>query len=498
MELNSSLFQNNSQWTSKTDWTIIMKIRSLMPKLFIFVCLLHFAFPQNQAHANTEPAQGLYIKIGEASVKKSPMAIPLFQFTGSPGSARNNLKVGKDLFDVFRNDMDISGYFDLIKEQAFLENTATVGLKPIGEEAGGFNFSSWKQIGTEFLVRAGYRVLNDSVTLDTYTYHVPQARLILNKTYKGQIADVRWIAHTFANDLIKELTGQPGVFKSKIVVSRTTRPQQKEIFVLDWDGANARQVSQHKSIAISPTWSFDGKVIAYSAFGYHPKDKTRNLDLFTYELQTGRRFLVSYRRGINSGASFTPDNRHLLLTLSNLGVPDIFKMSLDGRSLIPLTKGRGSEMNVEPVMSPDGNRIAFSSTRSGKPMIYVMNADGSNIKRMTFAGVYNSTPAWSPDSKKLAFAGQDSNHFDIFVMNADGTNMVRLTSAAKKVNGKSTGRMANNEDPSFSPDGRQVLFRSDRTGNYQLYIASINGQDEHRITFDQHEYFKPRWSPALD
>ncbi len=440
-----------------------------------------------------EGSGGLYIKVDSPNFKKSVMAIPPFQFTGSPNSAKNGIEIGKELYDVFKNDMEVSGFFTLMNPSAFIEDVRNVGLRPATIESGGFKFESWQQIGAEFLVRVGYRVLGDSLTVDTYTYYVPQQKLILGKTYKSTVNSVRTVAHTFANDLVKELTGQRGIFLSKIVVSRSTRPHEKEIFIMDWDGGNPRQVTNHRSIAQSPTWSFDGKMIAYSAFAYHVKEKTRNMDLFTYSLETGKRLLVSYRRGINSGASFTPDGRSILLTISNEGTPDIYRINLDGKGLVRLTHSTGGVMNVEPVMSPDGKKIAFSSTRAGRPMIYVMDADGSNVKRLTFAGEYNSTPAWSPDSKRIAFAGLDKTHYDIFVMNADGTNMIRITSA-KKPNGK----MANNEDPSFSPDGRYILFRSDRTGKYQLYIASADGEFERRITFDQHEYFKPRWSPAFE
>ena len=436
---------------------------------------------------------GLYIKIGDAKLKKSLMAVPPFQFTGSPTSAKSGVKAGKELYDVFKNDMEVSNFFEFIKPEAFLEDVSKVGLRPTGTETGGFNYSSWKQIGTEFLVRVGYRLTGDDLSIDTYTYYVPQQKLILGKTYTANVRDVRVVAHTFANDLVKALTGQRGMFISRIVASRSTLPQEKEIFTLDWDGANPKQITTHRTIALSPTWAFDGKSIAYSAFAYHSNEKTRNLDLFTYDLSSGRRFLVSYRRGINSGASYTPDSKHLLLTISNSGNPDIFNMTIDGRTLTRVTTAKNGEMNVEPAITPDGSKIAFSSTRSGRPMIYEMGSDGSNIKRLTFAGDYNSTPAWSPDGKKLAFAGMDKSHFDIFVMDSDGSNMVRLTSAKKP-----SGKMANNEDPSFSPDGREILFRSDRTGKYQLYIVSLDGENERRITFDQHEYFKPRWSPFLD
>jgi TolB protein len=467
-----------------------MKMKFL--SLVMGITCLFLGINSSTAFAQTDSG-GLYIKVGDANIKKSLMAIPPFQFTGSPGSSHDGVKIGKELYDVFRNDMESSDFFSFIKPGAYLEDVSKVGLKPAPGEPGGFNFSSWKQIGTEFLVRVGYHQVGDEVTIDTYTYYVPQAKLVLGKTYKSSASAIRVVAHTFANDLIKELTGQRGIFLTKLVVSRSTRPEEKEIFIMDWDGANSRQISFHKTIAISPTWSFDGKTIAYSAFAMHTNERSRNLDVFTYDVTSGRRFLVSYRRGINSGASFCPDNKHLLLTVSSAGNPDIYRMPLDGRTLEQITHARPGEMNVEPAESADGKKIAFSTTRSGRPMIYSMNSDGSGAQRLTLAGEYNSTPAWSPDGKKIAFAGQDTSHFDIFVMDADGSNMARLTSA-KKPNGK----WADNEDPTFSPDGRHILFRSNRTGAYQLYIVSLDGEDERRITFDTFNYYKPRWSPYLD
>ena len=463
----------------------IHKILSLAMIVSI-VCLAH------SVHAEGETTSGAYIKITDAKFKKSLMALPPFKFQGVAASTPSNLKTGKELFDVFRNDMEVSGYFEFIKPEAF-GDTDKMSLRPAGEESGGFSFSSWQQIKSDFLVRVGFRISGDDLSVDTYTYFVPQAKLILGKTYKAKTGDVRTVAHTFANDVIKELTGVRGMFLSKIVTSRSTRPGEKEIFVMDWDGANSRQVSSHKSIAQSPSWSADGRTIAYSAFAYHANEKRRNLDLFTYDTTTGRRFLVSYRKGINSGSTFFPDNRHLLLTISNSGNPDLYKMSLDGKSLDRITNGPRGAMNVEPSVSPDGKRIAFSSDRSGRPHIFVMNADGTGVKQITIAGEYNSTPRWSPDSKRLAFAGFDKSHFDIFTVNADGSDMVRITSAKKP-----SGKMADNEDPSFSPDGRHLLYISNRTGANQLYISTVDGEVERRVTFDNHSYFKPHWSPSYE
>jgi len=460
----------------------------------ILCCLSALIFQSSFAQTQSSgPSGGVYIKVGEANLKKSLLAMPSFQFQGTPATAGNYLRVGKELYDTVLNNLTVSSYFDFINPAAYLEDPAKTGLRPAPGTPGGFDFGKWKPIGTEFLIRAGYRIAKDEVTLEAYLYFVPQAKEILAKSYRGSVGDVRRLAHTFSNDVVRELTGQRGMFLSQIVTSRSTVKGQKEIFIMDWDGANARQISTHRSIAQSPAWSADGKSVAYTAFAYHVNRKSRNADLFMYELASGRRWLVSYQRGINSGAAFLPDSKHLLLTISGGGNPDIYRIDVEGKSMQRITNGPRGSMNVEPAVSPDGRRVAFSSDRSGQPMIYIMDIDGSNVKRVTFAGRYNSTPKWSPDGKRITFAGFDKTHFDLFSMDADGTNMIRLTSAKKP-----GGKMADNEDPSYSPDGRHILFVSNRTGSNQLYIIGTDGENERRITVDRHSYFKPNWSPFLD
>jgi TolB protein len=378
----------------------------------------------------------------------------------------------------------------MIPQKAFLEDTSKVGLRPAPGEANGFKFQSWSTIGAEFLIRAGFFLAGGEVNMEAYVYHVGKSQLIMGKKYKGPISSTRKLAHTFSNDVLEALTGKPGMFLSKIVVgSDKGQGDYKEIFIMDWDGANAEKVTSHRSISLSPAWSPDGKRIAYTSYVVRSKTKMRNADMFLYNIQSGKRELISFRQGLNSGACFAPDNKTIFLTISQQGAPDLYKMSFDGTLQGKITNGPNSAMNVEPAVSPDGSKVAFSSDRSGRPMIYTMGADGSNVKRITFAGVYNSTPAWSPDGKKIAFAGQSEDHFDIFVMNADGTNMIRLTSA-KKTNGK----WSTNEDPSFSPDGRFVMYTSNRTGKNQIYISTVDGTEERRVTLDDANYYKPKWS----
>lgn len=434
-----------------------------------------------------------YINIGKAEVKQSPLALVPLIYLGTEALAANKLAYGKRFYDIIEKDLTISSYFSFISPEAFVEDYKSKSLSPKeNDPSRGFDFSSWKQIGAEFMIRSGFKVVNNQFQFDAYLYHVPQRKLVMGKSYTGSVNDLRTIAHKFCNDIMLSLTGKNGFFMTKFVVSRSTTKAEKEIFVLDWDGANQQQISKHRTISQSPAWSPNGRYLTYTSFLYHKRLKSRNADLFLYDFKTKKRWLLSYQKGINSGASFTPDSEKVLLRISKKGASDIFMTDLQGKNLKQLTHGPRAAMNVEPAVSPDGKTLAFSSDRSGKPMIYTMDLNGKNIKRLTFAGVYNSSPAWSPDGKRLAFAGFDKGHFDIFTIDANGKNIKRLTSAKKR-----DGRWANNEYPSFSPDGRFILFSSDRTGRYQLYIVSIDGKYEHRLTFDNKDYYKPQWSPYL-
>jgi len=466
---------------------------SLLITIFLFISSTALAQISSSSTGEAVKAQ-VEIDINQAKTRKSLIAFPPLQFVGNAASVRNYESVGADLYKVIFNDLSVSTYFQFINQSAFLEDTSKTGIRPAPGEANGFKFDSWKQIGAEFLIRGNFSVSGSTVTMEIYLYSVNRGVLILGKKYSGETSLVRRIAHTFANDALKALTGIDGPFLSKVTVaSDKGGGHYKEIYVMDWDGANVEKITSHHSITLSPTWSPDGTKVAYTAFVQSKKTKTRNADMFIYELNTGKRWLVSYRQGINSGADFSPDGKSIYLTISQGGTPDIYKMSLEGDLLTKITNGPRGAMNVEPCVSPDGKKIAFSSDRSGNPMIYIMNIDGTSPKRVTFAGKFNASPAWSPDGKKITFAGWSDDHFDVFIQNSDGSGMVRITSS-KKPNGK----WANNEDPVFSPDGRLLMYTSNRTGKNQLYISNLDGSEERRVTTDSFSYFKPKWSKNLE
>ncbi|MFZ3231871.1 MAG: translocation protein TolB [Pseudobdellovibrio sp.] len=459
-----------------------------MIKLIFSICLFLSGFAQ---------AEQSYIKIGDAKSKKSNLGFPYFNNLGSIKTGAATASAA-DIYTIVKKDLELSTYFQIMSNPAFLEDPSKTSIKPLPKDPDGFKFEPLKKADMDFVIRTGYSIINSELIVEMFLYNVSKADLIVGKRYKSPVGIAKQIGHTMANDILEALTGVRGAFMSKLVTtSDRGGGQSKEVYIMTWDGYDIEKISNHRSSALSPNWSPDGKKVVYSVFttfirrGASP---TTNVSLYTYDIASEKRTLTAYRPGVNSGATFSNDGKSIFLGMSmGSGAADIYHINLNGDIIKRLTTGPAGAINVEPSLNPEGTRIAFSSERGGRPMIYAMDTDGGNVKRLTFDGVYNSSPSWSPDGKKIAFAGQSENHFDIFVMNADGSNIVRITSA-KKANGK----FAHNEDPSFSPDSRYVVYSSNRTGKNQIYISTIDGSEERRVTNDSHNYYKPKWSRNIE
>ena len=432
------------------------------------------------------------IDVGQARIRESQVAIQPFIIKGSAGQTAR--QAGEVMFKALEQNFLSSGYFKLIDQEAFLETPGEKSFLPYPKDSNGFRWENWRLLNTDYLILGGYSVQNNLITLDIYLYHVPLRRRVFQKQYKGGLNLSEKIAHKASNDIVAKLTGKPGIFLTKLAVSRSTKGSKKELFMMDWNGNNIQQISFHRSIALAPAWSKDGNLLAYMAFLYRNSSKSRNGSLILYNRLNQTRQVISNRRGVHLGSDFLPDGKHILLSLflgrANM---DIARLSLKTGKLKPLTFGPSGTINVEPVAHPRGKNILFSSDRGGKIMIYSMNMNGRNIRPLTWRGSYNSTPQYSPDGQQVVFSGFSNGRFDIFIMNPDGSDLKRLTSFKKQ-----NGRWANHESPSFSPDGRHIVFTSNRLSDFsQLYIMNIVNETVKRITFDSHNYKTPKWSPFL-
>ena len=436
-------------------------------------------------------AQNAYIKVGDAQAKKSNLAFPIMNQLNAAKTG-NHIKLAAQVHNTALKDLELSTYFNVMKSDAFLEDTSVTSIKSKTLDTKGFAFDTWKKIGAEFLVRSSFTLLGDTISVEMYLYQVSESKTIVGKKYSAKSTNPTQIGHTIANDILEALTGSRSVFLSKIVAT-TDRTGYKEVITMNWDGSDVDIITRDRSVAIAPNWSPDGKKLLYSIYTRRVGSAQMNLTLFQHDLNTGKRSIISNRNGLNQGASYSPNGKNIYLTISQGGSPDLYKLDLKGDIVTRLTKGPSGAMNVEADVSNDGSKIAFSSDRGGNPSIYVMSSDGGAAKRLTFQGKYNSTPTWSPDGKKIAFASQIDRYFDIFVMDSDGSNLKRITTATK-----ANGKRASNEDPSFSPDGRFVVFTSNRTGSYQIFVTSVDGNEERRVTNDSHNYFKPKWSNNLE
>lgn len=300
------------------------------------------------------------------------------------------------------------------------------------------------------------------------------SREIFGRAYRG--GDLRVLAHAFSDDVVRELTGQTGIASTRIAfVSNRTR--HKELYLMDYDGANVRQLTQDRSIGLAPAWAPNGRHLFYTSFrGGWP-------DLYMIDIAGGRRRRVAAFPGLNSGASVSPDGQWIALTLSMDGNPELYLLPVAGGAPRRLTRTpRAGE--ASPAWSPDGRRIAFVSDMAGTPQIYVIPAEGGTPERLTGSGSENVEPDWSRASGLLAYATRRGGRYQIATMNPD-TRKTTLISPPD----------ADYNDPSWAPNGvHLVCGRSVRYAS-QLAILDTRGSRPVNVTQDLGDCYSPAWSP---
>jgi TolB protein len=326
-------------------------------------------------------------------------------------------------------------------------------------------------------VSGRFRVDGSRLRLHGQVHDLPGRGQVMSKEYTGALGAWRALVHAFADDIVLQFTGVSGVASTRIAfVAHSGR--EKELWVMDADGARPTQITHDRSIAQSPAWSPDASLLLFTS--YRGGMGTR---AFVTSPTGGRVYLVSGRPGLNTSPAYSPDGREIACTLSQDGNSEIYLLDARGGNPRRLTRHRG--IDTSPTWSPTGREIAFTSDRSGKPQVYVMNREGADVRRLVYELEYTDSPAWSPTGDRIAFVSRSGGGFEVYTCRPDGGD-VRLV-----VSGGS------NENPRWSPDGRHLVFASNRDGAFGLFVSDLDGAPPRKLDTGGRTALSPARSPRL-
>lgn len=413
-------------------------------------------------------AQSISLK----NAKDSQIPIAIQKFAATPITDTEVVKASSDIEAMLTANLIFARVFRVIPSEAFLDNALPSNISQ-------FDATPWRQTGATFVVRAQISKEDRNYVLSGYVFNADSGKLAFQKDYRTRRNDFTVLAHKFGDNIVELVTGQLGLFSTKIAyVYQAPGSKKKEVWAMDFNGRNSVPLVQNKRVNLSPQWTADGRTIVYTSAS------TTHWNLWKTSLQ-GKSSQITDVPGSALGPAMLPNGRDMVVSLSKDGNPELYIIDLNGKIKKRLTKRR--EIDIAPSMSPDGNKVCFSSGRLGALHVFVLNLQNQAINRLTRVGTLNDSCAWHPKENRILFSGMDTDReFDIFAMNDQGNNMERLTYDAK-----------NNETPDWSPDGNLIVFSSRRTGRNEIYVMNADGTGMEKITNLPGNASQPTWSPRL-
>ena len=399
----------------------------------------------------------LSIEITGAGANRIPVSIA--NFAGDAAAAQV-------VTATVRADLERSGLFKLIDPAgATLDENAQI------------NFADWKGRGADALAAGSLTRAPDGRMQARFRVYDTQKQVALGgAVYVTGNDQLRAAGHRIADYIYEKLTGEKGVFSTRIAYVVKSGGQFR-LQIADADGQGAVTALSSSEPIISPVWSPDGGKLAYVSF-----EKKKPV-IYVHTLASGQRQVVANFKGSNSAPAWSPDGRRLAVVLSKDGNSQIYVVNADGTGVQRLTQSGG--IDTEPRFSPDGSSIYFTSDRGGSPQIYRMGASGGDAQRVTFEGSYNVSPRPSADGKSLAFISRRDGRFQLAVMDLASKQVQILTDSHK------------DESPSFAPNSRMILIATETGGRGVLSAVSSDGRIKQRLSIAAGDVREPAWGPFI-
>ncbi|GHA80795.1 Tol-Pal system beta propeller repeat protein TolB [Cognatilysobacter bugurensis] len=416
--------------------------------------------------ASARQQQGLEIDIVGGNAAALPIAAVPMPYQGSAAAPQT------DVAEIIRNDLNRSGQF---------RGLPVTDLPERPTRGGEVSYPAWRALNQDFLVVG--RVLDAGAGTYRVEYElldVAKQQRLLGFAMTAPAGSLRDVSHQIADAIYEKILGVRGAFFTRIAYVTATgvgRDTRYALMVADSDGYNPQTVVRSSEPLLSPSWSPDGRRIAYVSF------EGGNSSIYIQNISSGARELVAKFRGINGAPAFSPDGRRLALTLSRSGNPEIYVMDLGSKALTQLTNHFG--IDTEPTWSADGRTVYFTSDRGGQPQIYQVPASGGSASRVTFQGNYNASASVSEDGKKIATAQGSGNNYRIAMMDSS-LGSPRWTTL-------SPGSL--DESPSFAPNGAMLLYAAREGRRGVLYAVSADGRVRQRLVLADGDVREPSWGP---
>ena len=446
-----------------------------MTKIFsVFVILILF-FKTN-CNALIE------IDITRGNLDPLPIAVsPLFTDDETRKNSNNEIKIkdlGLEISLVIENNLKISGLFDPLNNDAFLQKPDIAHLKP--------RFEDWALIKAQALITGKVNIIDEMLKVEFRLWDILAGREMMALAFTTVPSNWRRVGHIISDKVYERLTGEKGYFDTRIIYVSEEGPKTqrvKKLAIMDQDGENTKYLTLGNELVLTPRFNPTSQMVTYLSY-------FKNLPrVYLLDIETGTQEVVGDFPGMTFAPRFSPDGKKIIMSFAKDGNSDIYTMDLENRVVERITNH--PSIDTSPSYSPDGKFITFNSDRSGYQQIYVSNSDGSNVKRISFGKGLYGTPVWSPRGDLIAFTKLHKGKFFIGVMRIDGSGERLLTENYYQ------------EAPSWSPNGRVLIFYRETKTNQKgegfsakLWSIDLTGYNERLVKTDT-DASDPSWSALL-